>query len=227
MALALAEADAAAACGDVPVGAVILDPQGAVLSVGRNRREVDGDATAHAEVEAIRAASRSIGHWRLIDCTLVCTLEPCVMCAGALVNARIRRLVYGADDPKAGAIRSIYQIVEDTRLNHRLEVIRGVDAEPCAARLKAFFARLRAQGQKLLTLAAPSWVLRRRRSRHVSGRSALLVVACLKHVSIRDQLRRLRHAKLHRLGQPLLKLVISNEMALGHPPHQSLQIAHM
>jgi tRNA(adenine34) deaminase len=148
MELALVEADLAARHGDVPVGAVILDADGNVLASGHNRRELDGDATAHAEVVAIRNASRALGHWRLLGCTLVCTLEPCVMCAGALVNARVERLVYGADDPKAGAVHSLYQIVEDPRLNHRLQVVSGVDAAACAARLKAFFASLRAQGQK-------------------------------------------------------------------------------
>ena len=148
MSQALAEADAAAAQGDVPVGAVIVASDGAVIAVGRNLREVEGDATAHAEVVAIRAASRALGHWRLLGCTLVTTLEPCAMCAGALVNARVERVVYGASDPKAGAVRSLFRLVDDPRLNHRLSVVAGVDAEACAARLRAFFARLRAEGQK-------------------------------------------------------------------------------
>ena len=148
MAVALVEADKAAAAGDVPVGAVILDTSGGVIARGQNRREQDGDPTGHAEIVAIRAAAAAVGHWRLLGCTLVVTLEPCVMCAGALVNARVLRVVYGADDPKGGAIRALYQIVEDPRLNHRVEVISGVDADRCAARLRAFFAGLRAAGQK-------------------------------------------------------------------------------
>ena len=148
MSLALAEADAAAADGDVPVGAVVVDPQGAILSTGRNLREVSGDPTAHAEVVAIRAASRAIGHWRLLDCTLVVTLEPCAMCAGALVNARVARVVYGTPDPKGGAVESLFRLADDPRLNHRVEIVAGVEAEACAARLRSFFARLRAEGQK-------------------------------------------------------------------------------
>ena len=148
MATALAEADAAALAGDVPVGAVVVAADGAILGLGRNLREVEGDATAHAEIVALRAASRAIGHWRLLGCTLVTTLEPCAMCAGALVNARVERVVYGASDPKAGAVRSLFRLVDDPRLNHRVAVVEGVDAEASAGRLRAFFARLRAEGQK-------------------------------------------------------------------------------
>jgi tRNA(adenine34) deaminase len=141
MGLALEEARAAAAAGDVPVGAVVsLD--GRVLGRGRNRREERGDPTAHAEVEALREAARAIGHWR-VEATLVVTQEPCPMCAGALVNARVHRLVFGCLNPKAGAVSSLYQIVSDPRLNHRMEVTGGVRAEECAAELRGFFARLR------------------------------------------------------------------------------------
>ena len=145
---ALAEADAAAAHGDVPVGAVIVDGAGRLLARGHNRREIDGDPTAHAEIVAIRAAARERGHWRLEGCTLFVTLEPCAMCAGALVNARVGTLVYGASDPKAGAARSLHRIADDPRLNHRLTVHEGLLADEGASRLRAFFARLRAEGQK-------------------------------------------------------------------------------
>src|SRR5262245_7409125 len=142
MRLALAEAEAAAADGDVPVGAVVVR-EGAVLGRGRNRREVDHDPTAHAEVVALREAARASGSWRLDGATMYVTLEPCPMCAGALVNARIARLVYGADDPKAGAARTLYAVCSDTRLNHRLEVVSGVLAEESASELRDFFAALR------------------------------------------------------------------------------------
>ena len=145
---ALAEADRAAEHGDVPVGCVIVDSAGAEMARGRNRREADADATAHAEIVAVRAACRARGHWRLDDCTLYVTLEPCAMCAGALVNARIARLVYGATDPKAGAIQSLFELARDPRLNHRFEVSSGVLAGDSTARLQAFFAKLRAEGQK-------------------------------------------------------------------------------
>lgn len=143
MFLALAEADRAGELGDVPVGAVLLDADGNVVSSGHNRREQTGDPTAHAEIEAIRAAAQQRGHWRLSGLTLVCTLEPCPMCAGALVNARIDRIVYGASDPKAGAVRTLYSIADDPRLNHRLEVVADIEVEACASRLKAFFAARR------------------------------------------------------------------------------------
>jgi tRNA(adenine34) deaminase len=142
MTRALVEADAAAADGDVPVGAVMVSPDGALV-VGRNLREVDEDPTAHAEVVAIRAAARKTGRWRLDGWTCVVTLEPCPMCAGALVNARIARVVFGCRDPKAGAVRSLFEITTDLRLNHRLEVVEGVMAEACAQRLKSFFAARR------------------------------------------------------------------------------------
>ena len=137
------EAARALLTGDVPVGALVIDASGALLAAACNRREHDGDATAHAEVLAVRDASRSLGRWRLDGCTLVCTLEPCLMCAGALLNARLDRLVYGADDARFGAVRSRYAVLDDPRMNHRLEVIRGIDEEACVAQLRAFFASLR------------------------------------------------------------------------------------
>jgi tRNA(adenine34) deaminase len=137
---ALAEARAALATSDVPVGAVVLDPHGAVLGRGRNRREADGDPTGHAEVVALRAAARHRGGWRLDGCTLVVTLEPCTMCAGALVLARVDRLVFGAFDDKAGAVGSLWDVVRDRRLNHRPEVLAGVLAEESSGLLQDFFA---------------------------------------------------------------------------------------
>jgi len=134
--------------GDVPIGALVLGPDGALLASAHNRREIDGDPTAHAEVLALRQASVALGQWRLEGCTLVCTLEPCLMCAGALLNARIACLVYGADDPKAGAVRSRFAVLEDPRLNHRTEVITGIEAPACAQLLRDFFGSLRAEGQK-------------------------------------------------------------------------------
>lgn len=139
---ALAEADRAAAHADVPVGAVVVH-DGEVVGAGHNRREVDRDPTAHAELVAIRAASATLGRWRLDGCTLYVTLEPCVMCAGAVVLARIDRLVFGADDPKAGAVGALYDIPRDPRLNHGVEVVRGVEAAACSQRLVAFFASRR------------------------------------------------------------------------------------
>ncbi|WLQ35105.1 tRNA adenosine(34) deaminase TadA [Streptomyces castrisilvae] len=136
---ALAEADHAAATGDVPVGAVVLGPDGAPLSTGHNEREATGDPTAHAEVLALRRAAAALGEWRLSGCTLVVTLEPCTMCAGALVQARVGRVVYGARDEKAGAAGSLWDLVRDRRLNHRPEVIPGVLEADCAALLTAFF----------------------------------------------------------------------------------------
>ena len=146
MSLALEEARLAGEAGDVPVGAVIVADD-LVIARGRNRREVSQDPTAHAEVEALREAARVVGHWR-IEATLVVTQEPCPMCAGAIVNARVRRLVYGCPNPKAGAVATLYQIPTDARLNHRVEVIGGVLADECADLLRGFFAKLRAEGQK-------------------------------------------------------------------------------
>ncbi|MET8473991.1 tRNA adenosine(34) deaminase TadA [Streptomyces sp. NPDC006422] len=137
---ALAEAGAAAAGGDVPVGAVVLAPDGVtVLAVAHNERELTGDPTAHAEVLALRRAARRHGEWRLTGCTLVVTLEPCTMCAGALVQSRVDRVVYGARDEKAGAAGSLWDVIRDRRLNHRPEVISGVLADECAEPLIRFF----------------------------------------------------------------------------------------
>ena len=126
--------------GDVPVGAVVLGPDGAVLSEAGNERELTGDPTAHAEVLALRAASVVTGSWRLSGCTLVVTLEPCTMCAGALVLARVARLVFGAYDPKAGAVASLFDVVRDPRLNHRVDVRGGILEAQCGGLLSDFFA---------------------------------------------------------------------------------------
>ncbi|QNS05154.1 tRNA adenosine(34) deaminase TadA [Streptomyces xanthii] len=137
---ALAEAGLAAAAGDVPVGAVVLAPDGTtVLAVAHNERELTGDPTAHAEVLAIRRAAEAFGEWRLTGCTLVVTLEPCTMCAGAIVQSRLDRVVYGARDEKAGAAGSLWDVIRDRRLNHRPEVIADVLAEECAQPLIHFF----------------------------------------------------------------------------------------
>lgn len=139
MRLALVEASAAVATGDVPIGAVLLDPAGAVVARGRNVREAVGDPTGHAEVVAIRAAAEALGEWRLEGCTLVVTLEPCTMCAGAIVLSRLERVVFGAFDEKAGALGSLWDVVRDRRLNHRPEVVSGVLADECGALLRDFF----------------------------------------------------------------------------------------
>jgi tRNA(adenine34) deaminase len=140
MRLALAEAARSAASADVPIGAVVLDADGDVIGRGHNAREGNGDPTAHAEVLALRAAAESAGGWRLSGATLVVTLEPCTMCAGALVLARVERLVYGAVDEKAGAVGSLWDVVRDRRLNHRPEVVSGVLADECGEVLRAWFA---------------------------------------------------------------------------------------
>ena len=147
MRLALDEADAAAAKGEVPIGCVIVAGS-QLLARGHNLRETTNDPTAHAELVAIRAAAQALASWRLEDVTLYVTLEPCAMCAGAIVNARIPRVIYGADDPKAGACRTLFTIGQDARLNHRFELTSGVLAAESAERLRAFFASLRAQGKK-------------------------------------------------------------------------------
>ncbi|MGO1737677.1 MAG: tRNA adenosine(34) deaminase TadA [Actinomycetaceae bacterium] len=139
MGRALVLASEAADRGDVPVGAVVLGPDGAMLGEGANRREADADPTAHAEILALRAAAGARGEWRLDGCTLVVTLEPCTMCAGALVLARIDRLVLGAWDAKAGATGSVRDVVRDSRLNHRVEVVPGVRETECAGVLEEFF----------------------------------------------------------------------------------------
>lgn len=143
MVQALALARQATEHGDVPVGAVVLDPDGAVIGTGFNTREGLGDPTGHAEVNAIREAAEACGSWRLEGCTLVVTLEPCTMCAGAIVAARLSRLVFGAFDEKAGAVGSLWDVVRDRRLNHRPEVISGIRAEESTALLQEFFAEHR------------------------------------------------------------------------------------
>ena len=140
---ALAEAVAAEAHGDVPIGAVILDAEGRVIARGGNERELTGDPTSHAEIVAIRRAAEALGEWRLTGCTIVVTLEPCTMCAGAIVAARLDRLVFGAFDEKAGAVSSLWDVVRDPRLNHRPLVTSGVMASECANVLEGFFAERR------------------------------------------------------------------------------------
>ncbi len=143
---ALAEAEAAAARGEVPVGAVVVGAGGELLAADHNRREEDQDPSAHAELLAIRSAAKQAGSWRLEGATLYVTLEPCAMCAGAIVLARIRRLVFGASDPKAGFCGSLGDLVRDRRLNHRVEVVAGVLADEGGGLLREFFARLRRDG---------------------------------------------------------------------------------
>ena len=143
MRAALAEAAAAASTADVPVGAVVLDASGAVVARARNRREADGDPTAHAEILAIRAAARAVGSWRLDGLTLVVTLEPCTMCAGAVTAARLSRLVYGAADDRAGAVGSLWDVVRDQRLAPVPEVVGGVLAGECLKIIQTFFKERR------------------------------------------------------------------------------------
>ncbi|MSP71199.1 MAG: nucleoside deaminase [Myxococcales bacterium] len=138
MRLCLIEAERAARLGEVPVGAVVVVGD-RIVGRGHNLRETTGDPTAHAEVVALREAARSLGHWRILDATLYVTLEPCAMCAGALVNARVKRLVYGCVDPKAGAVESVFDIPREPRLNHRLIVEGGLRASECAEVLRQFF----------------------------------------------------------------------------------------
>lgn len=153
MARALDEARAAAAHLDVPVGAVVVR-EGDILAAAHNRREIDQDPTAHAELLAVRDAAAAIGTWRLDGCTLYVTLEPCTMCAGALVLARLPHLVFGATDPKAGAVGSLYDVARDARLNHRVEVTAGVMADECGTELRAFFQAARARAKE----RGPRWV---------------------------------------------------------------------
>lgn len=141
------EAQIAVEAGDVPVGAVIVH-EGRIIGRGHNQRELMQDPTAHAEMIALTAAATALGTWRLTGCTLYVTLEPCVMCAGAIVLARIDRLVFGTTDPKAGACGSVFNLVEDARLNHRVSVGQGILAKECGDLLRDFFARQRAQGKK-------------------------------------------------------------------------------
>jgi tRNA(adenine34) deaminase len=139
---ALAAAERAAASGEVPVGAIVV-VRDEVVAVAHNERETLNDPTAHAEIVALRRASAALGGWRLTEAELYVTMEPCPMCAGALVNARLKRLVYGCDDPKAGAVKTLYQLLDDGRLNHRVEVVPNVLASECGQILKSFFSRLR------------------------------------------------------------------------------------
>jgi tRNA(adenine34) deaminase len=149
MGQALALAAEARQQDEVPVGCIVVhEPSGRVIGRGFNRRLLDHDPTAHAEIVALRQAGAALGHWRLLDCALVVTLEPCAMCAGALVNARVPRLIYGCADPKAGAVASLYTLCSDGRLNHRLEITGGVRAQECAQLLREFFAHQRLQGKK-------------------------------------------------------------------------------
>jgi tRNA(adenine34) deaminase len=141
MGVALQHARGAQSHGDVPIGAVVLDEGGQVVAAAGNERELSGDPTAHAEVLVLRRAAEALGSWRLDQHTLVVTLEPCTMCAGALVLARVRRLVFGAYDPKAGAVASLFDVVRDPRLNHRVEVRGGILADACGAVLRDFFLR--------------------------------------------------------------------------------------
>jgi tRNA(adenine34) deaminase len=140
---AIEEARRADGSGDVPIGAVVLNPSGSVIGRGHNVRERDADPTGHAEMVAVRRAADALGEWRLSGCTLVVTLEPCTMCAGAVVLARLDRLVFGAFDPKAGAVGSLWDVVRDRRLNHRPEVLGGVLADECSALLDDFFGHQR------------------------------------------------------------------------------------
>ena len=139
MQAAIREASRAAASGEVPVGAVVVGPKGEILSRAHNRSVSENDPTAHAEILALRKAAKKIGNYRLAGCRLVATIEPCPMCAGAAVHARVSEILYGADDPKAGGVRSLYRIASDPRLNHRITVISGVLVEECSAHLTGFF----------------------------------------------------------------------------------------
>lgn len=143
MELALEAAAAAGAAGEVPVGACVVDPEGKVLAVAGNSPIANNDPTAHAEILAIRAAGAHLGNYRLPGCTVFTTIEPCVMCAGALVNARIKRLVYGAADERFGAARSVYRLCDDSSLNHRIDVVPGVLEEECSELMSEFFRTIR------------------------------------------------------------------------------------
>ncbi|HZW36259.1 MAG TPA: tRNA adenosine(34) deaminase TadA [Candidatus Deferrimicrobiaceae bacterium] len=145
MRAAIREAESAAAAGEVPVGAVVVGPSGEILSRARNSPISANDPTAHAELLALRKAAKKVGNYRLTGCRLVSTIEPCPMCAGAAVHARVSEIIYGADDPKTGAVRSLYRIASDPRLNHRIHVISGVLAEECSALVTEFFRTKRKQ----------------------------------------------------------------------------------
>jgi tRNA(adenine34) deaminase len=148
MQMALQEAEAAAEENEVPVGAVIVHGERRVIASDHNRREQLRDPTAHAEMLAITQASEALGSWRLDDCTLYVTLEPCPMCAGAIVQARIPSVVYGADDPTAGAVQSLFKLLHDVRLNHQCSVVSGILSESCGSVLSRFFQRQRTLGKK-------------------------------------------------------------------------------
>lgn len=149
MSEAIALARQAQAIGEVPIGcAIVHDPTQRIVGRGYNRRQTDHDPTAHAEILALREAGKTLGHWRLLDCSMYVTLEPCPMCAGAIVNARVPQLIYGCADPKAGAVRTLYELCEDGRLNHRVTVTPGVLAPQCAQLLQNFFGAQRALGKK-------------------------------------------------------------------------------
>lgn len=148
MARAIELADQSAILGEVPVGAVVYDTQsGEIIAQAHNTREMHSNPAGHAEFSAIMQACEAINDWRLNHCTLVVTLEPCPMCAGLIVNSRVGRVIYGASDPKAGAVRTLYQLCDDPRLNHRCEIIAGVGAERCANQLSGFFKKLREQSK--------------------------------------------------------------------------------
>ena len=153
MRLALEQARMAADIGEVPIGSVVVGPDGSIIGRGFNRRETWQDPTAHAELLAMREAAQTLGSWRLVDCTTYVTLEPCPMCAGTMVNARLSRVVYGARDPKAGAVRTLYELLEDPRLNHRVDVHEGCLTEACGEILRDFFRAIR-EGRR--TKPAPS-----------------------------------------------------------------------
>lgn len=146
MRLALEQAELAARIGEVPIGAVVVC-DGKVVAAAHNRRETDADPSAHAEFSALVAAARRLGRWRLTGCTVYVTLEPCLMCAGLMVNARIDRCVYGAPDPKGGALGTLYDVSRDPRLNHAFEVVAGVLQDECAELLRTFFKRRRAEAR--------------------------------------------------------------------------------
>jgi tRNA(adenine34) deaminase len=149
MRLAIEQAKLALAQDEVPIGCVIHHaPSDSIVGTGFNLREINNDPTAHAEIIAIKQAAAMLGDWRLLDCTLAVTLEPCPMCAGAIVNARIPRLIYGCADPKAGAVRTLYRLCDDERLNHRVEIVDGFLADECALMLQRFFQAQRAMGKK-------------------------------------------------------------------------------
>lgn len=150
MRLALAEAEKAYELGEVPIGAVLVDEDGTIVSTGYNLRETGRDATAHAEIEAIRSANEKLNRWRLSGTTLYVTIEPCPMCAGAIVNSRIDRVVYGGADIKAGAVHSIFNVLTNPRLNHQVQVTAGVLEDECTDIMKRFFKMRRAQNKQNL-----------------------------------------------------------------------------